>query len=105
MGIREDQIWGLTEEAIEFLSENEVPEEVCLHCHRPFPRHLERVDWYEGMFETQYPLYRHVLLGGETAVEFVQTIEWSSGPCIFLGLSVSDGREFLWTEDEIEERI
>jgi hypothetical protein len=104
MGIREDQIWGLTEEAIDYLCENEIPEDVCPCCRRPFPRNLEQIDHYSGM-GTDYPLYRHRLLNGEAADEFVQTVEWSSGPCIFLGLCTSDGVEFLWTEEEIAKRL
>jgi hypothetical protein len=50
-----------------------------------------------------YPLHRHQLKDGRTADEFLQAISWSSGPMFFLGLRVSDGTEFAWSEEEIEQ--
>lgn len=105
MGIREDQTWGMSEAAGVFLNENEIPPEVCSHCQRPFPRPEPVIGNYTGMFDTEYSLHRYTLRDGRTADEFVQQTEWSSGPCIFLGLQVSDGTEYLWTAKEIEERI
>lgn len=57
------------------------------------------------MFENEYPLHRHVLKDGRYADEFLQACPWSSGPVAFLGLKVSDGTEFLWTEEEIEKHL
>jgi len=96
-------LWGYPEAAIAFLNENEVPEVCCPTCSRPFPRDYEVVGHYSGMFDTEYPLHRHVLKDGCTADEFLQAAPWSSGPVHFLGLRVSDGTEFLWTEEEIDE--
>lgn len=103
MGIREDQFMGFTDEARAFLEEYEVPQETCEFCLRPFPRKLEEIDHYFGMFDTKYPLFRHVLKDGRTADGFLQAAPWSSGPVLFLGLRVSDGTEFLWTEKEMDE--
>jgi len=102
MGIREDQFVGFTPAADAFLAEHEVPPEVCPHCERPFPRNLEVIGHFHGMFETEYPLHRRVLKGGRTADEFLQAAPWSSGPVHFLGLRVSDGTELVCTEDEID---
>lgn len=105
MGIREDQFAGLSEEAIQFLGEYEVPDVCCPTCKRAFPRNYETVDVFYGMFDNEYPLHRHVLKDGRTADEFLQAALWSSGPVHFLGLRVSDGTEFLWTDEAIEEFI
>jgi len=59
-------------------------------------------DYYEGMFGDKYPLYQYCLNDGRTAEEFLQADPWSSGPCFFLGLRVSDGTEFLWPDEEID---
>lgn len=103
MGIREDQFIGFTGEARAFLEEHEIPQVMCPHCERPFAHKLEVVDHYFGMFDTRYPLFRHVLKDGRMADGFLQAAPWSSGPMHFLGLRVSDGTEFLWTEEEIDE--
>lgn len=103
MGIRMDQHVGLTKEATEFLARNEIKPAVCNLCERPFPRKLEKIGRYPGMFGDDFPLNRHTLKDGRTADDFLQCAPWSSGPCHFLGLRVSDGTEFTWTEKEIEE--
>lgn len=105
MGIREDQFAGLTPAAHAFLQLHQVPAARCTTCERELPRNLEVIDQYHGMFETAYPLHRHVLRNGLTADEFLQAAPQSSGPIHFLGLRVSDGTEFVWTEDEINEWI
>jgi len=102
VGIREDQFMGLPLAACDFLERNEVPAVYCSECKRPFPRDCAVVDHYYGMFDTKYPLHRHVLKDGRTADEFLQAAPWFSGPIHFLGLRVSDGTEFVWTEDEID---
>jgi hypothetical protein len=54
------------------------------------------------MFGTEYSLIRYYLPDGRTADEFLQADPWSSGPCFFLGLRVSDGQEFLWPQEDID---
>lgn len=102
MGIRMDQFAGLPDAATAFLHEHEIPTECCPTCKRPFPREREVIGKYYGMFENKYPLHRHMLNDGRTADEFHQAAPWSSGPVHFIGLKVSDGTEFVWTEEEIE---
>jgi len=101
--MRMDQFAGLTKDASKFLTDNEVESTICNHCKRPFPRKLELIGTYIGMFMSEYPLHRHVLKDGKTADEFLQCAPWSSGPIHFLGLRVSDGTEFLWPVGEIDE--
>lgn len=100
-----DQFMGLPPAADAFLAEHEVPLEICKCCNRPFPRSLEEIDHYHGMFGQVYPLVRHVLIDGRTANTFHQTSPWCSGPVHHLGLRVSDGTEFVWTEKEIEDNL
>lgn len=102
--MRCDQFVGLPLAADAFLEEHEVPLKVCSCCERPFPRDLEKIGCYHGMFDNEFPLFRHVLKDGRTADEFHQASPWSSGPIHHLGLRVSDGTEFVWTEEEIEGR-
>ena len=101
--MRTDQPQGLPVSAEVFLDEQEVRPDCCPTCKRPFPPTLEAIGDYEG-FDT-YPLHRHQLKDGRTADEFLQASPWSSGPLLFLGLRVSDGTEFTWTDDEIDERV
>ena len=103
--MRCDQSWGLCPNAEVFLEKNELPIEKCPCCRRDFPKKLETIGHYEGMFEQEYPLHRHTLKDGRFADEFLQADPWSSGPVAFLGLRVSDGSEILWTDDEIEEHL
>ncbi len=103
MGIRCDQFVGLPPTAIAFLVEYAAPQEVCEHCKRPFPCSSEQIGFFYGMFDEKYPLRRLVLKDGRTADEFHQAAPWSSGPVHHLGLRVSDGIEFVWTKEEIEE--
>jgi len=99
--MRCDQPQGLPPAADAFLAEFEVPPVCCETCKRPFPRQLEVVGEYTGF--NDYPLHRHQLKDGRTADEFLQAVPWSSGPMFFLGLRVSDGTEFAWSEEEIEQ--
>lgn len=101
--MRCDQFVGLPPAADEFLALNTDPPEVCPYCERPLPREYEVIGHYDGMFGEKYPLVRHVLKDGRTADVFHQTSPWSSGPIHHLGLRVSDGTEFVWTEEEIGE--
>jgi hypothetical protein len=103
MGIREDQYIGLPQTAVAFLDEQETAVQICTCCNRPFPRDLQVVGHYHGMFDTEYPLYRHALKDGRVADEFLQASPWDCGPMFFLGLEVSDGTRFEWTEEEIEQ--
>jgi len=48
-------------------------------------------------------ILEYELCDGRTATEFVQEENWSSGPMIWMGLRVSDGTEFRWSEEEISE--
>ncbi len=98
---RSDQNAGLTSEARNWLKDYAVKPKICPECGHPEPLLLEKIGTYSGFNE--YPLYRHQLVNGYFADEFLQCTPWSSGPMLFLGLRVSDGIEFTWTDDEIEE--
>ena len=104
--MRCDQFMGLTPEAIEFLRENEVPENKCACCNRAFPRTLIKIDTFIGMFEDVYGLFRHFLKNGQFADEYLQAEPWSSGPCFFLGLQIHDDgiltQKFEWAQSEID---
>lgn len=100
--MRCDQFIGLPPDAIKFLHKYETPASQCPHCHRPYATNLEPCGQYEGMFGDTYYLYRHHLKSGLVAEEFLQADPWSSGPCFFLGLRISDGTEFLWPQEEID---
>jgi hypothetical protein len=57
-----------------------------------------------GMFDDDsVSLYRHQLTNGLFADEFLQSQPWSSGPCSFIGLKVSNGTEFVWDQKSIDE--
>lgn len=105
MGIRCDQFVGLPPAADAFLEEHEVPLEICGCCKRPYPRMLEEIGHFSGMYDEEFPLHRRVLKDGRTADVFHQAAPWCSGPVHHLGLRVSDGTEFVWTEEEIESNL
>lgn len=98
MGIRCDQFCGLPKHALEFL---EKWQKRCDCCGQFLPSHTH-VGYYTGMFDNQYPLMQYELTDGRYADEFLQAEPWSSGPMFFLGLKVSDGQEFRWTQEEID---
>ncbi len=102
---RSDQNAGLTSEARDFLRKYEIKPKICSECGHPEPLVLEKIGTYSGMFNTEHNLYHHHLINGRHAVEFLQASPWSSGPMFFIGLRVSDGTEFTWTEDEIEREL
>lgn len=105
MGMRCDQFVGLPPEAETFLKKEEIDPGFCEHCMRTLPKKLEVIGYYYGMFDDEYPLYRHQLKDGRHADEFLQTAPWSSGPVHFLGLKVSDavtGQIFEWSSEEID---
>ena len=100
---RSDSPMGITPEARKFLKDNEIKPKVCSECKRPHPVYGEVIGKYSGFNE--YYLHRYFLIRGFYADEFLQITEWDSGPNFFLGLRISDGREFLWTREEIEETL
>ncbi len=97
---REDQHMGITTAAMRFLDKNEIKPEACHACFQFKPMKLEKIGVYSGFNE--YSLFRHQLIGGGYADEFLQAAPWSSGPMFFIGLRLNDGREFLWSDKEIE---
>lgn len=101
--MRMDQFVGLNPQAVAFLEEKEVPQKVCECCNCLYPRNLEIIGNYEGMFGAKYPLNRHQLQDGTYADEFLQAAPWSSGPMFFLGLRLQDGTEFKWSDTEVGE--
>jgi hypothetical protein len=101
--MRCDQSCGLTKEAVAFLEAHEVQPDPCPCCHRTYPSPLEVIGHYNGFDE--YALFRHKLQDGRYADEFLQSQPWSSGPVAFIGLRLSDGQEFLWTEEEINQAL
>jgi len=108
MGIREDQLQGLPASAEGFLNENCLMVDgtvMCPHCGKAIcqVRKSERCGSFFGMFENEYALHKYFLKDGRTAEEYEQAAPWSSGPVIFLGLKVSDGTDFRWSEKDIEE--
>jgi len=105
MGDRCDQFVGLPLAARAFLAEHEVPPEFCECCDRPYRFHqfqrVEEIGFHEGLSFDRYPLTRHVLTDGRTADVFHQASGWRRGPVHHYGLRVSDGTEFVWTNEEI----
>jgi len=62
-------------------------------------------DFYMGMFEDAYPLYKYTFPDGKEYFERVQACPWSSGPVFFLALQDREGNwvtRFLWSNEEIE---
>lgn len=58
-----------------------------------------------GMYDNEYPLYKHIFPDGRVYEEYEQTTIWSSGPMIFLALKDENGNPIansLWDEDEIQ---
>jgi len=86
------QIFGLSEEAQEFLRENQ---------YISSKEYKDARD--EGMFDDGPILLEYVLKSGEVFQEFIQDIVWSSGPCIFLALrDVKNQKDvFLWSDEEM----
>jgi len=99
--MRCDQHAGLTKAATEFIVENRLASDVCPCCNHVLHSQKEKIGSYEGF--DSYPLFRYALTGGRQADEFLQAAPWSSGPIFFLGLKVSDGQVFEWTEEEMQE--
>lgn len=102
---RQDQFMGLSNAAIKYLNDNEQLVGCCRCKCAPKPKQ-EVMGHYDGMFGTEYALYRHRLKDGGWGDEFVQATPWSSGPVFFLGLHVYDKNgvlrhSILWSEEEI----
>lgn len=92
---------GLPESAVAFLHKNAKRLHPCEHCNRdsgPVCREIGRT----GMFD-DLEILEYELNDGRSATEFVQEEIWSSGPMIWMGLRISDGTEFRWSEEEISE--
>ena len=88
-----NQYMSLSESASVFLERLEV---ICPCCDRPLPgRQI-------GQFDGDFPLVRYRLTDGRYADEFLQV---QSRLMFFLGLRVSDGTEFRWTQEEIDNAI
>ncbi len=100
---RSDQHMGMSSKAIYFLEKYEIKPKVCAVCNRPHYLKLEEISSFSGMFTDEYPLHRHQLIDGLHADEYLQCSPWSSGPMFFIGLKISDGRKFTWTNEEVEE--
>lgn len=112
MGIRMDQHAGIPPEARTFLAENECQLDPCPCCGHVKDTPVEVIGEYTGMFDENFPLFRHFLKDGGIAEEFLQAAPWSSGPVHFLGLQVfhvEDDRtltlikEFIWSNTEMLE--
>ena len=110
------QIIGLNDKAFQFLEQNQVKELVRCNCPDCKTEHIQgtKSDQYndarnEGMFDDGPMLYKYHLKDGSFVYEYVQASPWSSGPCIFLALSMSPLNEnnnpiieSLWSDEEIE---
>lgn len=97
--MRCSQPYGLTPEALMFLSQNARKIDHCSHCGRYDDHPKTEIGTY-GM-QDELGLYRHTLSDGRTADEYVQHEVWSSGPMIWLGLQCGDVK-FEWEEEDME---
>ena len=102
--MRCDQYIGLPQLAHDFLHQYRL-RNCCPTCGVDLKKFSSPLGEFEGAYGTVYPLMRYHLLGGLLADEFVQASPWSSGPCFFIGLRVSDGTEYLWSDEEIDEYL
>jgi len=100
--MRMDQFAGLSATAEKFLTENRRPPRACPTCGHVTETYIVTCGTFLGMSMNEYPLHRHPLKDGKFADEFLQCAPWSSGPVHFLGLRLSDGTEFTWSEEGIE---
>lgn len=108
MGIRKTQLFGLRDEAEQFLEHNceKSVSEKCPHCNKPIRFELKKDEYkncsYLGMFDDGPTLRQYYLKDGTIIKEIVQAAPWSSGPCIFLCLEDSGGKiMFGWDDDDI----
>ncbi len=100
---RSDSFFGKTTSAIGFLEKYEVKGEECLECGHVEHVKLQKIGDVHGFDD--YSLFRHHLVNGDYADEFLQATEWSSGPMFFIGLRVCDGKEFIWLDEEIGDML
>ena len=103
--MRCEQFAGLPPAAMEFLEAYRCPPSICPTCGHIDAPHTESVSSYETGWGDKDNLNRHYLKDGEFADEFLQVVEWSSGPVHFLGLRLQDGTELTWTPEDMEEWI
>jgi len=107
--VRKTQIIGLPLEATKFLNKNckKYILERCGKCGHPTQMgRVKRI--YDsaasfGMFDDGPNLYEYKLRNGSVAKEMVQEVPWSSGPCIFLMLTIDGKVAYKWTRKEIRE--
>ena len=105
MGSRSDQIVGITKEARDFIEKNQAVPEPCSKCKRPFSPNSKTCGIFTGMFGHEYPLFEYELKNGKIAQKKVQADPWSSGPVFFIKLVVSDEKEYMWTEEEMQKYL
>jgi hypothetical protein len=102
--MRAEQFAGLAPIALEFLRAHQCPPRTCSTCgHATTVCVEETVSSYRTGWGDKDNLNRHYLKDGEFADEFLQVIEWSSGPIYFLGLRLQNGTELTWMPEDIEE--
>jgi len=105
--MRCDQYMGMTDEAGDFLEENQIPREVCPTCKQSIPYDLKTISHYNGMYMNEYPLVRFELKNGGHADQYLQAQPWSSGPIAFIGLKVFNKKDkliktFEWSQEDID---
>lgn len=107
--MRQTQLRGLTNEALNFLNENcmRVPIKFCPHCNEVLEIGQKCEVYFDasqtGMFDDGPNLYKYYLKDGSVVKEVIQAVPWSSGPCIFMCLEDEKGaRIFEWPESEID---
>lgn len=99
--MRHDHFLGLPEKALKFLERYGIR---CPHCKQVMPNIcVEAIGHYASTPNNKYPLMRYLFANDRHADEFLQVDPWSGGSILFLGLKVSDGTEYLWTQEEIDE--
>lgn len=103
---RETRVYGLNEDAQGFLNAYaKRGVQPCPCCGQDVKDKILKREYGsaadEGMFGDGPPLYEYELTDGRVAREIVQSVPWSSGPCIFLCLTVDGQRKCEWFESEI----
>ncbi len=82
--------------------------ELEIPVYKPCVLREESGEFYAGMFDNYYPLFRYTFRSGQVYTEYVQAAPWSSGPMFFLALRDEKGQsvtESLWRDEEIDERF
>jgi hypothetical protein len=119
MGIRQDQMMGLSSSALSFISELSQKDEIVdirfvngklVDISTATVAKIVENDKSEnykffGMFEQEYKLNAYLLKDGKKIYEKLQASPWSSGPMFFLAL-VDENDEWIeatkWDEKVIE---